>query len=305
MEYAINKIVSPELRVPDLKQDQVAIYKLCDADLVDHSRVDERGRPQKCQPRRSMVGSIMIQDPINRKRVKILNVVGIKHEETSDGTQREVPVVQRVVFPHTGVLSLTEEHNGTYQFMERHPHNRDNPFRDKNAKAKFYRVDAKKSAIRENENNYILSDALQHIKNADLTELKAIYEKLDETSQRKVNMSGPFEQIKRDMFELTKEHPVVVMRASNNKDAKRRIQIMDAEYFNIITFLEDEEDDKEPRRWVFTSGSQEICTVDLTKNKIDGLAEFFVSSGEDGKAAYRKMTEGLKKILAPKQAVTT
>lgn len=299
MEYSINKVVSENLRVKPLKEDQSATYKLCDSDLLDYSRVDERtGKPHTSQPRRSMVGSVTILDPFTKKRIKIMNVTEIKHEELPGGVGlREIPVVARVLFPHTGTLTLGPEHQGTYEFLERHPHNRDNPFRDRNAKPKFYRVDAKKKAIREMEDNFILTDAIVHVRGADLAELKAIYSKLDPTAQREINPSS-FETLKGDLFNYAKAHPVDVMRASNNKAAKMRIQIMDAEFYQIITFFEDREQDEMPRRWVFTEGDQEITTLDITQNKIEGLAEFFLSSPE-GKKAYQNMTAGLKKILTP------
>ncbi len=298
MDYSINNILSPELRVKELAEDQNAIYKLCDSDTTDPSRVDENtGKPKQCQPRWAGRKKETIYDPFQKKSVVIMNITGIKHEEIPGQGLREIPIAERPIFPHTGMLTLGAEHQGTYAFLERHPRNRDNPFRDKNQVPKFYRVNAKKQAIKDMENSFILLDALNHVRDADQTELRTIYDSLDANLKRDVN-SNSAEALKRDIFKLAQKHPIQVMQASSNKPARMKIQIMDAEHFNIITFLEDEEDDKMPRRWVFTGTREDICQLDITKHKIDGLLEYFLSDDEAIKK-YQMIVKSLKKVLQP------
>lgn len=300
--FEINSLVSEPLQVKPLEEGQFASYKLCDADMVDISRVDDKtGKPGNCQPRRSMLRQIEITDPYNNfQQITIQNVISRKPVELPGGEQIMKPITARVNFPFGGVLTLTANHNGTYAFLERHPRNRDNPFRDRSKTPVFYRINSKKKAISDMENEYILIDALSHIKGADEVELRAIYTKLDETSRKAITTTLGFEVLKRDIFALAKKFPVLVMKASSNKVAKMKIQIMDAEYFNNIQFLEDEEDVKVPRRWVMVNEEKkQICTVDLMTNKYDGLMDFFLS-GSEGNQAYLEMVAVLKKVTSPK-----
>lgn len=300
MDYSVNAVVSKNMQVKALEEDQSATYKLCDADLVDLSRIDEAtNKPKNCSPRRSMLGKTTIVDINTKKRITIMNVVGIEHAEQPDHSLREIPKIARIVFPRTGVLTLGPENQGTYMFLERHPFNRDNPFRNKNDRPKFYRINAKKRAIEEMQNDYIMADAMVHVRDANESELKAILMAMDSTAKKEINPES-FETLKRDLFRYVKKHPVDVMKASSNKLAKMKIQIMDAEHFNLIAFLENEEDDKMPRRWINVSTDTDICTLDITQNKIDGLLDYIQESGEDGVDVYQKVIlNGLKKILKP------
>jgi len=316
----INDQISENLKVKELGENQVAIYKLCDADLVDRARVDEgTGKPRNNQPRLNMKGEIMIVDPFTKKRVKLRNIVGYKTVERN-GQLIDEPEVKRVQFDHNSTISIGPDDQGTYLFMERHPHNRDNPYRDKSRpKAKFYRVNAKKKAIQEMEYNYILADALTHVSQADKVELALIWKNLDPTSRKDINPEGTFEQFKRDTFELAKKKPDVVMKASSNKMMKAKLQIMDAEYYNIIQFLEsDEENPGINRRWVFVDKDEDICDVPIDVNRFDGLLNYMFSVGIEekkmkpeerdeirkiGHTAYQQMAEKLRKIFQPKATV--
>lgn len=311
----LNEQLSPSMKVTPLLDGQFATYKLCDADLVDPSRVDDKtGKPRNNQPRRSMKGEAIIMDVFTRKKIRLRNVVSSIQVERG-GIMVEEPKVDRILFGHNSVITIGPDDPGTYEFMERHPFNRDNQFRDKNKKPVFYRLNAKKKAIQDMEHNYILADALNHIVNADKTELLAIWKKLDPTSQKLINPESAYELIKRDTFELAKNKPAIVMKASSNKEAKAKLQIMDGEYYNIIMFMENEEDMKAPRRWIFVDGEDDICEIEITDNKIDGLMKFMFSMGiEDekmdkeerekrrkiGMNSYQKMTDRLKKIFNPK-----
>lgn len=313
----LNDQFSPQLKVNPLLEGQVAVYKLCDADLVDRARVDEgTGKPRNNQPRRNMKGEITILDPVTKKKIKLRNIVEYKQVERG-GMLVDDPVVKRVQFDHNSILTIGADDQGTYVFMERHPYNRDNPWRDKTReKPTFYRVNAKKKAIQEMEHNYILADALMHVSQADKVELTLIWKNLDPTSRKDINPEGTFEQFKRDTFELTKRKPEIVMKASSNKRMKAKLQIMDAEYYNIINFLDvDEENPGMNRRWIFVETEEDICEVAITDNKFDGLLNFMFSLGvEDQKmkeeerekirkigiTAYQKMTDKLKKIFNPK-----
>jgi len=285
---------------------------------VDYSRVDERtGKPKQNSPRRALKKRETITDPFTKKQVVIQNIIGVKFENDERGNPKEVPDIERPNFPRTGALTLNFNHQGTYAFFERHPRNRDNPFRDKSKTPVFYRVNPKKRAIEEMEKHYLLSDAMEWVKNADFNELKSIWHNLDPTSQKNIGTSE-FEILRRDMFRFAQTHPELLLKASNNKSAKFRMQIMDAEYFNIITFFDtDEMGINNQRQWVFVGKSDDIiCNLELTENKYDGLIAFFEKKEVDGKGelvikngkqirskesvnAYTRLVDELKKILNP------
>lgn len=296
-----NDIVSPPMRVNPLKDGQVAIYKLCDADTFDRSRVDEEtGQPKAAQPRFSLYGKgINIFDPIKKKRFILQNVAGIKHEMLPDQTQKEVPVTKRVHFERNSTFSVDSTREGTYIFMERHPRNRDNPFRDKTKKPIFYRVSNNKIVNADNEKFMIMADTMAHIRDADFTELRAIHEGLDATYKREVNANS-FETLKRDLYKLAQKDPVTVMRCSSNKDVKMKIQLMDAEFYRIITFLDNSEDADSNRAWIYADG-EKICNIPIDQTKIEGLILFFEEKKEEGIAHYRKIIAELKKISTPKE----
>lgn len=294
-----NGIVSEAMRVKPLKEGQSALYKLCDCDTVDRSRVDEEtGQPKQAQPRYSLYGAgINIFDRFTGKRHILQNVTGIKYETMPDRTQREVPEITRVHFERNGTKSVNYTQEGTYIFMERHPRNRDNPFRDKTKKPIFYRVSNNKVVNADNERFMIMADTMDHIKNADLAELKAIYEALDPTAKRSVNANN-FDILKRDLYQMAQKDPIAIMRCSSNKEVKMKIQLMDAEFYNIITFLENSEEAGSNRAWIYADGKK-ICNIDIATNKVEGLIQFFENKKEEGVAEYRKILAQLKKITAP------
>jgi hypothetical protein len=296
-----NKIVSEPMKVKPLKHGQVAIYKLCDADTVDRSRVDEvTGQPRSAQPRYSLYGKgVNILDPVKGKRYLLVNYDGVKFETNPDGSQKQVPNCKRVHFERNGTFSVDATHEGTYIFMERHPRNRDNPYRDRTKKPIFYRVNNAKVVSGENEKFIIMADTMNHIMKADLTELQTIYQNLDPTSKREVNPNN-FDVLKRDLFKMVQKDPILVMRCSSNKDVKMKIQMMDAEYFGIITFLEGAENAKSERTWVYTDGTS-ICHVPIDTNKIEGLISWFEEKEEKGVKEYQKIIKQLKTISNPQK----
>lgn len=312
----INEQFSEHLKVKPLLEGQLAVYKLCDADLVDRARVDEgTGKPRNNQPRLNMKGEVMMIDPFTKKRIKLKNIIGYNTIERG-GQLVEDPIVKRVQFDHNSVLSIGPDDQGTYLFMERYPTNRDNPYRDKSKKPKFYRLNEKKKAIQDMEHNYILADALMHVSQADKVELALIWKNLDPTSKKDINPEGTYEQFKRDTFELAKKKPDVVMKASSNKVMKAKLQIMDAAYYNIIQFLDADEENTGIRRWIFVDPEEDICEVAVTDNKFDGLLNYMFSLNIEEKkmkaeerdeqrkigiTAYQKMAEKLKKIFNPEK----
>ncbi len=296
----VNGLVSERLRVKPLKEGEIAIYKLIKSDMDDITRTEESsGKKMKHQQVYSFPGRKRIYDPFLQKRILIQYVTSFRHVKLPSGEVKEEPIVSRVTFPRSGEIILTSRDFARMQFLERMEENRDNEFRDPaGPKPIFYRVNSKRQAIKELEDDYFKVDALVHIKNAEEVELKRIYHALDADEKKNINANEGYEQLKRQIFKLAEKNPKLVLKASSNKEAKKKVQILDAERFRIIVF--DEGDEQTPRRWVFIDREpMVICEVEPGVHKFDGLYKFFES--EKGKEWYVKVVNSLKEALNPKR----
>lgn len=294
----LNNLVSEPLKVRPLGDDETAVYKLIIADYVDLSRKDSNDKPLKVNPGRSLHHTCKITDPVNKQKVLIRNITGYQLVTLPDGQEQRKPVVERLRFSKGGIVSIRSDQFETYAWMERHNGNRDNPFRDRSKPAIFYRVNAIKKANLALENDYILVDALNWVRDADLTQLKAMYISLKEyqpSAIRDIDPSSPA-TLKKGLFDFTKSNPFVAMKASDDKEVKFKIAVMEAEHFNILAFEEGNDIDI-PRQWRFIDRQMtKICDVDVGEHKIDGLIKHFKS--KNGQADYVRMVSELKRILS-------
>lgn len=301
-DIEINRLVSEPLKITELKDGESAIYRLVIADYKDLSRLDQKDKPLNSSPGRKMSGTTTIYDPVTKKKIKIRNIESYRTIVTEFG-EKEVPVVKRFHFPKGGQVSVIAEQRETYAWLERHDGNRDNPFRDRSKPVLFYRVNNAKQAIKDMENNLVLMDALEYVNKADFIKLKMIYENMDKSAKQRCN-PGSFETLKRDIFNYTKEYPILVMKCIDSKvddtanTVKLKIQMMEAEHFNIIKF-DDGDNGVVERGWYFIDAKMsQICEVELAVHKIDGLIEHFKT--EEGKVNYKKVMERLKQVLTPR-----
>lgn len=295
LELHVNKVLHKSLHVKPLGEGEIAKYRLKKTDQTDVTRTEESsGQKLKHQQVYSFVGRKRIYDPFNKKRVMIENVSSFKHIKLPDGQTKEEAIVARLLFDRTGEIVLTERDNEKYAFMERMDENESNEFRDPKVTAKFYRVDPKKQAMKELENDYVKVDALVWVRDAKETELRTIYNALDKETRKDIN-ADDLEQLKKGIFKLAEKSPILVLKASTNKVAKVKVQCMDAERYRVITF--DEGDAGAGRRWVSIAGKPEtICVVEPGVHKIDGLVSFFLKD-QEGKDWYTKIIGSLKAVF--------
>lgn len=282
-----NKVLSKAMQVRPLQKGEFVIYRLIEADKVSPNAVDKNGRPVNNNPSWQSAKQTLVRDIETGEKVMIGNVVNVKPEKNFDGTTRYVDVTAPMKFTDAN-LRVDDQTFATYQFAERHDANMDNPFRDQSKPAKYYRVDVKKRALSENNKNAILADALSWINTCDHIEIKAINKSLPDGF--KLNLDSDFEIIKSELFKLTMKDPIMVMKASNNRQAIAKIICMEAEYFHIILWEEKE------RKWFFNDEKMEdLATIEIGKNRIDGLVEFLKT--ENGKKFYLRLSNRLKKYL--------
>lgn len=295
--YSVNDVVSDRLKVTPLKDGEIAKYRLYKADQIDVTRTEaSSGKKLNHQQVYSFVGKKKIFDPFTKRKVEIMNIESFKTQQLPDGQLKSIPVVGRLLFPRTGELILTSRDQEQYAFMERMNENGSNEFRDDTlGKPTFYRVDIKKQTMMELEKDYIMVDALVHVRDAGETEVQTIYKGLDAETKKTLNADN-YEQLKKGLLKLSQENPILVLKASTNKVAKVKVQCMEASKWKIISFAEG--GNGEERRWVFIGGDKptEICTLEPGVHKIDGLVKFFIENKE-GKNWYEQIISKLKDVL--------
>jgi hypothetical protein len=301
--------LSRELYVTPLKKGEVAVYRLIDADKDDPTMKDDKGKPRKRTPGYLHCGEKNIYDPIQQKTVTILNKVKKRKVKTALGEiTTETP--EAVVFrSHSPAVRVTHEEPELYAFLERSPENQSNPHAGP-GKKKFYRVDTQKKITKELAIDLFMLDAMNWVKDAKLDDLKICAQKvMSIRGDVKIKLdwkdsesSIAIDTLKRDLMAIAKTDPIVIMKGSNDDKAKMRLQIQDAERYNVIMFADGDKikSEKKQRQWFYNDEAlTTICTVDVGRNKYDGLVEFF-EKDKDGSKHYEKVIETLKKILSPR-----
>lgn len=277
---AINDQLSNELKVPALKPGEKKIFRRLLAGKIDPQTKEPYALADFWQS-----GKAMVYDRFTKESVLLLNVVGSKPIKLPDGKTLMDPIVGMVKWDRTGDKLLTEENFEEYCFLMRSNQNISNPFRNQTHKASFFLVDTERDAKLEQADYDLEMEAAYHCRNCDELELKTIAKKL--------NIKTPPERLRMEILNRIKQGGgKYVMIAGTNKHVKKRIQISDAEKFNILIF------DDLNGKWFFADSNDLICEVTLDKDKVEGLIEFFDTT-EGGK----KYTVLAKKVKTLYEAV--
>jgi hypothetical protein len=286
MELQPNKVLSKIMRVTPLKG--VAIYRLIKSDEISPTATDINGNKKFSNPSWKSADKFQIRDIETGQMVLIGNVVSVKAVKEPNGALRYDPVTAALKFTD-GTLRITDKEQATYEAAERHNANRDNPFRDDSKPAIYYRIDARKYAASQNNKNAILAESLMWVTNLDHIKIKALNQDLPDG--KKLNLDSEYEVIKDQLFKLTQEDPIMVMKASDNRATIAKIVVMECERFQIILW------DNEKRVWFFNDEKQlTIMEVEIGKNRIDALAEFG-KTDDEGRKFFIKMQQRLSKFL--------
>lgn len=288
-----NSVLSKELRVKPLEKGQVAVYRLIKSNEVDESRVDiATGKKKNKSPGFSLSDRKSIYDRVAKHTVIIGNVTSFRQETMPDRSIKMVPVTSRVYFEPGKNVTITEEQQMTYEFLERCNENASNPYRDPKKPLIFERVDVAKKEINKLEKNELLSVAVQWVSAADDVELKTINESLPDSMKANLNLG--FSHIKNHIFELALKEPELVLKASTNDKAKAKIQIMQASRLQIIMFTDG--GTKSARQWFWNEDSRPtLLEVAIGDNKYDALVQHFIS--KEGAKDYKSMVTKIKAFL--------
>lgn len=285
-----NDVLPKIMHVKPLVDGEVRIYRLIAADHPSAMVENKDGIRLNNNPARALSRQTEVYDITTGDKVMIGNVVSKKYITLPDGSNAEVGVTAPIKF-RDATVRLTKNDFASVQYMERHDGNIDNPYRDKKKQAFFYRVDPKKKAAVANNDIMMKADAILWVSGASLHELKSCAKSLPEGM--KVNTDQEVEGMKADLLRLADKNPIAVLKASTDAKSIAKILIMESENYNIIMFEE------EKREWFFNDDMVEtITTVEIGKNKIEGLLEFFATD-EDGKKRYKQIEAKLKRFLNP------
>jgi hypothetical protein len=301
-----------------LNKNEVVRYKLIESDKIDPTRTEVVDRVEtlkflKKTPGYTMVGKKEIFDPILGKTVTIMNKSVRGEIKGPGGAVIRTSKPESVKFlSDKPVVTVRWTEPEKYAFMERADENIDNPLRDPNAPAKYYRIDPRKKIEKEEEKGAFEYRAIKWVMEAakyDQLVLCAVHmNKVDpklklKTDYKNNEMSDGFSILKKQLFDLAKIDPKNILKGSEDKGAMFEMQMRDAEKLGLIMFVDGKDirmSGKEQTWFHNDETLSSICLVPPGKNKYEALFEFFTGKDEKGAAHYQKMVEALKKVLTPR-----
>lgn len=263
---AINELLSKELQVPALKPGEKKIFR-----RLLKGKIDQQTKQPYVLADFWQSGKAMIFDRFAKESVLLLNVMGSRPIKLPDGKTLMDPIVVMVKWDSTGDKLITEENFEEYCFLMRSNQNMSNPFRNQTHKASFFLVDKERDIKLEQADYDLETEAAYYCRHCDELEIKVIAKKL--------NIKAAPERVRLEILDRIKQGGAkAIMIASNEGNIKKRIQITDAEKYNIILFTDID------GKWFFTDNLNEpICDVEINKDRIEGLIEFFGTKEGFGK----------------------
>lgn len=281
---AINDIVSKEMQVPALKPGEVKLFR-----RLLKGQIDPSTKEPYILSDYWMMGKAMVYDPFSKppRSVLLLNEVGQRPIVMPDGVTRYEPIVEMIKWDESGEILCTEANHEKYCFLMRSNLNKSNPLRNNKKKPLFAVVD-KLAEVKEELADFDLTvEAHQHVKSADMTELQVIAKKL--------NIKVAPDLLRTDILNRVHQGQAKnILKASSNTDLKKRIQVADAEKYDLIVFNDT------TGEWFFTDEREKaICEVKLDTDRVEGLLEFFAAEG--GAGYYATLAKKVKKLYEVKK----
>lgn len=226
------------------------------------------------------------KDPLKRHKI-IRNVVGV-NQKTGDRNQMHFEdIVERPEFVG-GILVVQPHEHGKFLFMECHPKNKSNKYRDQSKEPVFEAVEEAEalSVLDMLEKETMETDARSIALNATSDNRRAMAEAMkieDWTS-----LSDKDLLLK--LFERAKQHPKEFIMQSFNDEAKAKVQIRDAKKLEIVECFVSN------RTWRFTDGEKESI-VEYKEGEVPDDALFKFLTSTKGRSAYERMIKTMKSYL--------
>lgn len=288
----INEKLSTQLRVKPIKQGESVTYKVTGAGEILPGVVDDSGNKKRATPGLNLAGDCFITDKWSDRpttKIQLIHATEFKVVTLPDQTEQNVPIHERVEFDN-GYKTITADQLETYAFLERHPNNGSNPYRDKSKKIMFSRVDAKAVKLEKFKNNARIDTAIGLLRDADKADTINIAKHINKNlaKENKLNLDQALEFLKGDIRDrILEKHPDLIIMGSGDVFEKKKIHSQIAESFNVIEFMED------TREWYF--GEDKICKVDVGEDRYDVLGKKY-TEGDKGPELYKRIIDTVKKV---------
>jgi hypothetical protein len=287
----LNEVLSKELQVRPLKPGETAKFQLLNAFKKEKGR-DEPSTPDLW----SLSKKETIFDPFANgglgKSVLLQCITSYEPYENSDGRVINKPVLKRPEFIK-GVLELTHEENNIYIYVMRSNKRLGNPFRKKNITPRFKLLDKNaelQEQIKDSDLTYL---AEKIVRESDWTTLRAIADKLNRSSDSRYHVkAGPDEldKLKLELIKIARFNGKQVILASNDKESKLRVNIHDAELFNVLIYTRD------LQSWQLNGKTLEtVLQVQPGRDAVAALMDHFRT--EEGRKHYTAIVTALQRIF--------
>jgi hypothetical protein len=275
---AINKSLSDLLKVEPLQAGEKAVYR-----LVNAGKLDSKKRPQFVAGH-YLTGSTSIYDPGDSGNKTIENITSYTRVQTEDGRSFQKPRIERIKFGKKNEITLTSAENNQYAYMERHPANRDNPYKPSGQKALFYRVQQAKTKKWLMDSDLLMLDAMSFVRDANTEELAPVAEAF------KLEQGAVLQDWKADLLKAAKKDPEKILRASANAYLKHKVLLRDAIEFKFIFF------DAKDRVWRWQITGEHVkrgdvlCKVEADQEAFERLIDH-IQSDKKGFADKREIDQ--------------
>ena len=284
----VNSQLSPRLQVKPVKGNVTYMTKGAGEIMANVS--DEDGNKKRKMPSISLTGEYFITDPFSENRTiktQVVHALEYESKQKADGTSQLEPIKKRITIE--GFLTINAETTfETYAYLERHPNNGSNKFREKNSPIKFYRKDAKKVKLDKAKQRLRTDSAIILLRNAGKEDIINIAKFINKSQAAKINLDQELTLLRDDVRGYADNNPELIIMGSADTFEKKKIQAQMAEDLGIIEFFGEDTD----RNWMY--GDEEIAHVDVGEDRYDVITKVFEQKENVG--LYRKVMAELKKL---------
>jgi hypothetical protein len=292
----VNEVLSQKLQVEPLKPGAVAVYRVIGAGRVDKSLQDENGNYIKNSPNLILAGQAEIWDLGQNKRVVIKSRVRKVLVPGPGGIQVEQDRSVPIDFGSSGMITVNEHNQDWYFFLERHPRNASNPFRDKRKAAKFERVKSSKETVEEEQR--IFEDRLDmglQIREAETDWLIGVGEALKKKGQFAVNTAdvGTLRvQLLRVNEKKGGTHALMI--AAGDKRALTEERFKELERLGILTY------DQPGKKWYFNKDgvNMQICGVGIKQDPYLAIEKHLHKNTDESREHQALIGQAAKEVFS-------
>lgn len=295
-----NQVLSETLKVAPLKGEEVATF------ILLSKTIKEKNRDEPSGPKRYKISERQnVTDPYDKNgntRKTIGNPIGM--EQAMEGGRPKVdaqgmPVmIMRYEKPEfvDGIVEVRADENAKYEYFMRRKDNVSNPFRlimgGKRVRAVFKLMDDKKEVQDLLQHKEIAWVAQKLVREAKLTDLKAIATKMNESPDPRLHIpslnGGDSQAIKLDMIRMSENYPKFLIAASDDNKSKLKVQIYECISLGILVI-------DQGTFYLLGKDTKEIHKPAPDKEAVESLMEFFM--GDKGREKYLETAEVLRKSL--------